>query len=50
MTGQDGQEANGGSRKETGNQRHMTGPSAYGRCCITGRIPGLVLGPERELT
>ena len=50
MAGQDGQEANGGSRKETGKQRHMTGPPTHGRRCITGRIPGPVPGPERELT
>jgi hypothetical protein len=28
MAGQDGQKANGGSRKETGKQWHMTGPHA----------------------
>jgi hypothetical protein len=50
MAGQDGQEANGGSRKETGKQWHMTGPPTHGRRCITGRIPGPVPGPERELT
>ena len=50
MAGKDGHEANGGGRKAAGKQRRMTGPSLYGRCCITGRIPGLVPGPERELT
>ena len=29
---------------------HMTGPSKCGRSRITGRIPGLVPGPERGLT
>ena len=47
---QDGQEANGGSRKAAGKQEHMTEPSEYGRSRITGRIPGPVPGPERELT
>jgi len=40
VAGQDGQEANGGSRKETGKRGHVTGPSRYGRLRITGRIPG----------
>ncbi len=50
VAGQDGQEANGGSRKATGKRRRMTGPSEHGRLRITGRIPGRVPGPERELT
>jgi hypothetical protein len=33
-----------------GKQEHMTEPSECGRSRITGRIPGLVPGPERELT
>jgi hypothetical protein len=47
---QDGQEAKGGCRKVTGKQVHVAGPSEHGRACITGRIPVLVAGPERELT
>jgi len=39
-TGQDGQEANGGSRKAAGKRGQVTGPSNYGRARITGRIPG----------
>ena len=40
---------NAGSRKATGNRDTMAGPS--GRPSrITGRIPGLVPGPERALT
>jgi hypothetical protein len=45
---QDGQEANGGSRKAAGKRRLMTAPSNYGRLCITGRIPDEVSGPERH--
>src|SRR5207344_96239 len=41
VAGQDGQEANGGSRKTTGKRRHATGPSNDGRLRITGRIPGV---------
>ena len=42
-------EKHAGSRKATGNRDTMVGPS--GRPSrITGRIPGLVPGPERALT
>lgn len=46
---QDAQEANAGSRKATGNRdKYLVLSRAGSR--ITGRIPGLVPGPERVLT
>src|SRR5665647_2393964 len=47
VPGQDGQEANGGSRKATGKRGQVTGPFTHGRPRITGRIPGPVPGPAR---
>jgi hypothetical protein len=47
LAGQGVQEANAGSRKAAGNRRpHHWGLLLEGRR-ITGRIPGLVPGPER---
>jgi hypothetical protein len=45
----DDREANAGGRKATGNLDVMVGPSSRSSW-ITGRISGLVPGPERGLT
>ena len=49
QAGKDGREANAGRRKAAGNQGSSPSSSRAGPW-ITGRIPDMGAGPERELT